>query len=214
MLPREKLIKYGASYLAEYELLAIILGVGSPGENVFELSKNLIESFSNLKQLLDVTYEELVKIKGIKKAKATKILASIEFSKRIFEYIPSNIRFDNPNTIYSFMRLELESKTHEEFFVLFLDKKLRLIRQHQIAKGGLDSLAFEIKDILRLAIKIDSRNIVLVHNHPSGSLKPSDSDLETTKRVVDAANAVDILVVDHLIISSKGYYSFLENHII
>ena len=128
MLPRE-LIKYGSQNLAEYELLAIILGVGSSSENVFELSKRIIDSFDNLKELLDLSYEELIKIKGIKQAKATKIIASIEFAKRIFEYKPAKQKLANPYSIYSFMRYELESKAHEEFFVLYLDKRLRLIKK-------------------------------------------------------------------------------------
>ena len=212
MLPREKLIKYGAKYLAEYELLAIILGVGSSQENVFDLAKKIIDSCSNIKDLLNLTYEELTKIKGIKQAKATKIIASIEFAKRIFEYKPSIVKLDNPNTIYSFMRLEFENKTHEEFFVLYLDKRLRLIKKELLAIGSDDILIFEIKEIFKLALKLNSSNIILVHNHPSGSLKPSHSDLETTCEVARLGKNLDITLIDHMIISSEGYYSFLENH--
>lgn len=214
MLPREKLIKYGAEYLAEYELLAIILGVGSNSENVFELAKRIIDSYSNIKELLNLTYEELIAIKGIKQAKATKIIASIEFAKRIFEYKPSKVKLDNPKLIYSFMRFELENKTHEEFFVLYLDKRLRVIKKELLAKGGDDILMFEIKEIFKGALKTNSSNIILVHNHPSGSLHPSHSDIETTKKAIEAAKCLDITIVDHVIISSEGYYSFLENHII
>ena len=212
MLPREKLIKYGAEYLAEYELLAIILGVGSSSENVFDLAKNIIENYSSIKDLLDISYEELIKIKGIKKAKATKIIASIEFAKRIFEYNPPKKKLDNPNTIYSFMRFDLENKAHEEFFVLYLDKRCRLIKKEMIAKGSDDILVFEIKEIFKRALKYDSSNIILVHNHPSGSLKPSVSDIETTKKAILAGESLQINIIDHVIISSEGYYSFLENH--
>jgi DNA repair protein RadC len=212
MLPREKLIKYGSQNLAEYELLAIILGVGSSGENVFELSKRIIDSFDNLKELLDLTYEELIKIKGIKQAKATKIIASIEFAKRIFEYKPAKQKLANPYQIYSFMRYELESKAHEEFFVLYLDKKLRLIKKILLSKGGIDALSIETMEIFKYAIKLDSTNIVLIHNHPHGSLKPSESDIDTTNEILNIANNLQICVIDHLIISEQGYYSFLENH--
>lgn len=212
MLPREKLIKYGAQNLAEYELLAIILGVGCSEENVFELSKKIINSCENLKGLLDLTYEELIKIKGVKQAKATKIIASIEFAKRIFEYKPLKQRLDNPDSIYSFMRFELENKGHEEFFVLYLDKKLRLIKKMLLAKGSLSALSFEIKDIFKNAVKLDSTNLILIHNHPSGTLKPSVSDIETTEKIVNAAKNLDIVVIDHLIIGECGYYSFLQNH--
>ena len=212
MLPREKLIKYGAKYLAEYELLAIILGVGSSDENVFDLAKKIIDGCTNIKELLDLTYEELIKIKGIKQAKATKIIASIEFAKRIFEYRPANIKLDNPQTIYSFMRLELENKTHEEFFVLYLDKRLRLIKKELLAIGSDDILIFEVKEIFKKALKLNSSNIILVHNHPSGSLTPSGSDLQTTNEVVKIGKNLEITLIDHVIISNEGYYSFLENH--
>ena len=211
MLPREKLIKYGSQNLAEYELLAIILGVGSSNENVFELSKRIIDSFDNLKELLDLTYEELIKIKGIKQAKATKIIASIEFAKRIFEYKPAKQKLANPYSIYSFMRYDLESKDHEEFFVLYLDKRLRLIKKILLAKGGIDALSIETMEIFKYAIKLESSNIVLIHNHPHGSLNPSDSDIDTTNNILNIANNLQICVIDHLIISEQGYYSFLDN---
>ena len=214
MLPREKLIKYGAQNLAEYELLAIILGVCSSSENVFDLSKNILNNYHNLKELLDLTYEELIKIKGIKKAKATKIIASIEFAKRIFEYKPMKVKLDNPESIYSFMRLELENKAHEEFFVLYLDKRLRLVKKVLLAKGGMDLLSFEIKDIFKYALKLNCSNIILIHNHPSGTLKPSESDIEATNKIALASINLDICVVDHLIISEEGYFSFAEAHII
>ena len=212
MLPREKLIKYGAQTLAEYELLAIILGVGSSDENVFELSKKILNSYSNIKELLDVTYLELIKIKGIKQAKATKIIASIEFAKRIFEYKPSKVKFDNPETIYSLMRLELENKTHEEFFVFYLDKGLRLIKKELIAIGTTDTILYDIKKIFQFALKYNSSNLILVHNHPSGSLHPSESDLLATQKIIKAAESLDINILDHIIISNDGFYSFLSEH--
>ena len=214
MLPREKLIKYGANTLAEYELLAIILGVGSGDENVFELSKNILSKHNNLKELLDLSYEELIKYKGIKEAKATKIIASIEFAKRIFQYKPEKIKLDNPEVIYSLMSFDLADKTYEEFFVLYLDKRLRLLKKVKIATGDSDYLSLNIKDIFKVAIKTDSPNIILVHNHPNGTLQPSKSDITTTKAIIKSAMCLDINVVDHLIITSNGYYSFMENHII
>ena len=212
MLPREKLIKYGANNLLEYELLAIILGVGSSGENVFELSKKILDNYPNLKQLLSITYEELIDIKGVKQAKATKILASIEFAKRIFEYNPNYLTLDNPNTIHSLMRYELEGKSHEEFFVLYLDNNLRLIKKEMISKGGGFIVTFEIKDIFKTAIKLNCSNIVMVHNHPSGNLEPSESDIKATIKVMEAGNKLDITLIDHIIISGNRYYSIIENH--
>ena len=212
MLPREKLIKYGANTLSEYELLAIILGVGSSSENVFDLSMKIMDKYSNLKELLSLTYEELIKVKGIKKAKATKIIASIEFAKRIFEYKEEKIRFDNPGTIYSFMRYELENLAHEEFFVLYLDKRLRLIKKVLLAKGSINKVGLNIGIIFKNAFKFDSSYIVLLHNHPSGNFKPSESDNLTTKTILEISKQMDIFLLDHIIIGEDGYYSYLENH--
>ena len=212
MLPREKLIKYGANTLAEYELLAIILGVGSSNENVFELAKKIIDAHPNIKDILDLTYFELIKIKGIKQAKATKIIASIEFAKRIFEYKPAKEKLDTPEDIYSFMRFELENKKHEEFFVLYLDKRLKLIKKELISIGTEDTLLFDIKKIFKNAFKCDCNNLVLIHNHPSGTLFPSESDIATTKNIMSAGKSLDINVVDHIIITSNGFYSFAKEH--
>lgn len=212
MLPREKLIKYGANALDESELLAIILGVGSSEESVFDLSKKIINKYSNLKEILSLTYEELIKVKGIKKAKATKIIASIEFAKRIFEYKDNKIKFDNPQTIYSFMRYEMENLAHEEFFVLYLDKRLRLIKKVLLAKGSISKVGINISSIFKTAFKIDSSYIVLIHNHPSGKCNPSVSDDETTNTILEISKQMEIHLLDHIIISDDGYYSYLENH--
>lgn len=212
MLAREKLIKYGANALAEYELLAIILGVGSSGENVFDLSMKLIKKYSNLSDLLSLTYEELIKVKGIKKAKATKILASIEFAKRIFEYKDEKVKFDDPKTIYSFMRYEVENLAHEEFFVLYLDKRLRLIKKMMLARGSVSKVGINNKDIFKNAFKLDSSYIVLIHNHPSGLCCPSEADDIVTNCVLEVSKQMGIYLIDHMIISGDGYYSYLENH--
>ena len=113
MLPREKLVKYGVKYLEEYELLAIILGFGSNDENVFELSKRILASVSSVNNLLNLSYEDLIKIKGIKSAKATKIIASIELAKRIFSYRPNSYILDNPLEIYQMFRYDFINLKHD-----------------------------------------------------------------------------------------------------
>ena len=214
MLPREKLIKYGPTRLEEYELLSIILGVGSKDEDVFLLSKRILESLNNIKDILDITYEELISVKGIKCAKATKILASIEFAKRIFSYNSESLRLDNPTDIYSLLQFDFLGKMHEEFFVLFLDKRLRLIKKEVMAIGAENIIHLDFKKILKTAIKCNASNLVLAHNHPNGSIKPRESDIETTKKLKEAALLVEINIIDHLIIAKNNYYSFLKEHII
>ena len=214
MLPREKLVKYGVSYLEEFELLAIILGFGSNNESVFDLSKRILGSFDSVCDLIDLTYEELIQIKGIKQAKATKIIASIELAKRIFQYKPEDIKLDNPLVIYDLISYDIAYKKQEEFIVLFLNKALKLISKKVLAIGNDNLISIDIKEILRLALKLGASNLVLAHNHPSGTLKPSDSDINTTKKIIASASLLDITVIDHLIISIDGYYSFLEHKLI
>lgn len=210
MLPREKLIKYGVKSLEEYELLAIILGFGSSDENVFELSKKIIDSVEGVSNLVDLSYEELINIKGIKSAKATKIIASIELAKRIFSYIPDNLILDNPKDIYRSLKYDLANIKHEEFIVLFLDKRVRLIKKSILAIGNNNFVSLDLKEIIKQAIKTGCSNLILVHNHPSDYLSASQADIETTKKIIDAAKVFDICVLDHIIISRSGYFSFLE----
>lgn len=214
MLPREKLIKYGVSSLEEYELLSIILGVGTNDENVFELSQRILNNLDSIKSLLDLSYEELIKIKGIKSAKATKIIASIELAKRIFQYQPEKIKLDNPKEIFSLLQYEFLDKNQEYLVVLYLDKNIRLKKKNLISIGGDDFVAVDVKEILRQAIRVASSNIVLVHNHPSGSLKPSEADIIATKKIICSANLCDVNVLDHIIIAGNKYFSFLEKGLI
>lgn len=214
MLPREKLIKYGVSSLEEYELLSIILGVGTNDENVFELSQRILNNLDSIKSLLDLSYEELIKIKGIKSAKATKIIASIELAKRIFQYQPEKIKLDNPKEIFSLLQYEFLDKNQEYLIVLYLDKNIRLKKKNLISIGGDDFVTVDVKEILRQAIRVASSNIVLVHNHPSGSLKPSEADIIATKKIICSANLCDVNVLDHIIIAGNKYFSFLEKGLI
>lgn len=212
MLPREKLQQYGADTLSEDELLAIIIGYGTKDENVFELSKKIINGIEKISDLKNMDYEELIKIKGIKKAKATKIIASIELAKRIFRYIPKNLKFDNPKLTYEHLKFDFFGKAQEEFMVLFLDKHLQLIKKKVFAVGNSNFISIDIKEIMKYGIKLGAESMILVHNHPSDSLKPSSADIETTNKILEAAKFLDIVVIDHVIIGQSGYYSFMEHH--
>ena len=214
MMPREKLIKFGVNNLEEYELLAIILGFGSSDEDVFELSKRILSSVGSINNLLDLSYLELIKIKGIKKAKATKIIASIELAKRIFSYRPDNMVLSNPSEIYRVFKYDFMNLKQEELIVLFLDNRTRLIKKVKISKGNSNLVFIDLKEIFNEAIKCMANNIILLHNHPSDYLKPSESDLETTRKIIEAAKFFEINVLDHLIFGSSNYFSFAENHLL
>lgn len=214
MMPREKLIKYGVNNLEEYELLSIILGFGSNDESVFELSKRIIDGLPSIRNLLDFSYEELIKIKGIKSAKATKIIASIELAKRIFSYQPEDVILDNPKEIYRVFKYDFINLKQEEFMVLFLDRRVRLIKKKVVSKGSSNLVVLDMKDIFIEAIKCSCSNMILLHNHPSDNLCPSSSDIETTYKIINAAKLLEINVLDHIIVGSQSYYSFLENDLL
>lgn len=211
-MPREKLVKYGASSLEEFELLAIILGSGTKNDDVFTISKNIIASIESIKNLKDYSYLELTKIKGIKLAKATKLIASIELAKRIFEYVPKKIRLKNPKSIYDLIKLDFIGKEQEELMIIFVDRKSILISKKIMAIGTNEMINVDLRAIVKEAIKINAFGLILVHNHPSDNLFPSESDLKTTKLLNKMLKIFNITLLDHLIISENNYYSFLEHH--
>ena len=210
MLPRERLIKYGPKSLEVEELFAIILGTGTKDEDVFTLSKRIFDE-NNLHALLDLTYQELIKIKGIKNAKATKIIASIELAKRIFSYVPSDLRYDNPMTIFNQLKSYYLGKKNEELVCLYLDKRFHLIKMQSLSSGDDNRVLVDQNKLFRFALKYDSKYLMLVHNHPSGILEPSTNDLLVTKAILEQAEKLEIILLDHIIISNQGFYSFLEH---
>ena len=168
VLAREKLVKYGEKALEDYELLAIILGTGSKNENVFELAKNILNQVSNTSELVNMSYHELINIKGIKRAKATKIIASIELAKRIFKNEKEEIYFKNPKEIYDFYKYDFINKKEELLVVLFFNSKMRLVTKKVLAIGGENIIHMEHKKIFMEAFKLGAVEIQLPLN---GSLK-------------------------------------------
>ena len=212
MLPREKLQQHGAETLSEDELLAIILGTGGKDENVFDLSKRILSQIENVANLKNLEYEELITIKGIKKAKATKIIASIELAKRIFKYNPKEIRLNTSKDTFEYLKYDFYGKKQEEFMVLFLDKRMRLIKKKMFALGNGNMICVDVKEIMKHALKLSAECLIIVHNHPSNYLKPSEEDIECTKKIDNAAKLLDIVLIDHVIMGQDGYYSFIEHH--
>lgn len=212
MLPREKLQTYGAESLSDDELLAILLGTGGKNEDVFTLSKKILAGFNHISELKKLEYEELIKIKGIKNAKATKIIASIELAKRIFKYQADVVAFDSPKDTFEYLKYDFYGKNQEEFMVLYLNKRMRLIKKKVFAIGNGNMIAVDIKEIMSYAVKVGAENLIIVHNHPSNYLQPSKADIECTIKIDKAAQLLDLVLIDHIIIGQDGYYSFIENH--
>lgn len=211
--PREKAISQGIDRLTNAELLAIILGSGMRGMSVIELSRQILKSNDNkLSRLSRMSVHELVtKYKGIGTAKAISLLASIELGTRCVNSMAvdsDDPRIRQSRDIYNYMKQRLERKPHEEFWVMFLNTAGRVQAAEIIGQGGIASTTVDIKLILKKALDKLSSSIALVHNHPSGNLTPSIQDDNLTHKISEAAKTIDLKVIDHLIISSSGYYSY------
>ena len=207
--PREKMINEGYEALNEEELLAVILSTGYKNKNVIELSKEILASFS-YEELLEVEVDELIKIDGIKLAKATKIVASLQLGRRISEkVIKKKIKkITSSADVYTYMKNELTFKKKEHFVAILLDTKNVIIAEETISIGDLSSTIVNPREVFKPAIKKSAKSIILVHNHPSGDPTPSMEDLQITKRLVDAGEILDISVLDHIIIGKDKFYSF------
>ena len=213
--PREKAISKGVDHLTNTELLAIILGSGMKGMSVIDLSQKILNANENkLSRLSRMSVHELMtKFKGIGEAKAISLLAAIELGTRCvnsqaFENEEPRVR--QSRDIYSYMKQRLERKPHEEFWVLFLNTSGKIQAAEIIGQGGIASTAVDVKLILKKALDKLSSSIALIHNHPSGNLVPSIQDDNLTRKISEAAKAIDLRVIDHVIISSTGYYSYSD----
>ena len=213
--PRERLISKGADSLSDEELLAIIIGTGTRDKNVIELSREILETFS-YENLSDIEVSELIKIKGIKSAKASSIVASLRFGQRIAQKtIEKKItKISSSEDIYNYLKNELADKKNEYFYAILLDTKNVIISKEVISIGTLDASLVHPREAFKPAVKKSAKSIIFVHNHPSGDFSPSNDDFKTTQRLVEAGDILDIKVLDHIIIGKYGYYSFKKENLL
>ena len=211
--PRERLISKGAASLSDEELLAIIIGTGTREKNVVELSREILQTFS-YESLSDIEVSELTKIKGIKSAKASSIVASLRFGQRIAQKTMERkiIKISSSEDIYNYLKNELVDKKNEYFYAILLDTKNVIISKEVISIGILDASLVHPREAFKLAVKKSAKSIIFAHNHPSGDYTPSNDDFKTTQRLVQAGEILDIEVLDHIIIGKDGYYSFKKEN--
>lgn len=213
--PREKLINKGVSTLSSSELLAIILQGGVKNINANELAFELLKQVKNLKEFINLSYQELIKIKGIGPVKATKILATVELGKRIFlEEQKEKINLTNSKDIYKYCKFFFFGLKQECFYCLYLDSKMNLLSNKMLFKGTMTRSSVHPREIFKEAYKVSASYIICIHNHPSGVLSPSKKDIEFTNYLVNLGMIHGVLIYDHLIVSEENYYSFLENNLL
>lgn len=209
--PRERLMKYGPEKLTSAELLAIILGSGKRGVNVIELSKKIIKQFSQEK-LPQIKFSELNRISGIGKTKACQLVACFELGKRFLQNKQSALIM-KPKDVWDELK-DIRSSKKEYFIVFYLDVRNQIIKREIISIGTLNTGLVHPREVFESAVKNNTAQIILSHNHPSGDPHPSDDDLKLTKRLIKAGEILGIEIIDHVIVTVKEYFSLKENKII
>ena len=204
--PREKLINEGVINLSDIELLAIMLGEGTKNESVIELSTKLINKYG-LKKIFNMTYDQLIKLDGIKKAKATKIIATFEIARRSLKKEDIKIKLDKPNLLYEFIKNDFLLHDNEILEVIYVDTKCNFIDKDIYTDDLSSNVKMPFRKIVINALRCKCFGVFLAHNHPSGDLNPSVSDIEATFKLKDTLNSINIHLFDHLIIGNNGYYS-------
>ena len=209
--PRERLENYGAKSLADHELLAIILRTGTKGKNVMGLAMEVLHTVEDIYRLRNVSLQELTKIPGIGKVKATEILAAVEFGRRVNQ--STQIKegtVTSSEWVGKYLEEELSSLTQENVVALYLNTKNEIIKKDTVFIGSLNSSVAHPREIFNRAISYSAARIILAHNHPSGNVDPSDADLSFTNRMIEAGELLGIEVLDHFIIGENCYLSMRE----
>jgi len=208
--PREKLLLKGRSNLTEAELIGILIGSGTRTLSAVDLAKQILAAVNNnLNELAKLTVKDLMKFNGIGEAKAITIVSALELGRRRKSEEPmKKKRIVSSKQIYELMSSDLSDLSHEEFWIILLKRNNEVIKKIRISTGGVAGTIVDTKIIFNHALSELASGVILVHNHPSGGLKPSRGDVNLTKRIVEAGRLLDISVIDHLIFTDSGYYSF------
>ena len=214
--PREKLLLNGRRHLTDAELIAILIGSGNKNETAVDLSKRILNFYeNNLTKLGKASIAELSKFKGIGEAKAVSIVAAVELGLRRKETAQDEvIQVTASIDVFRYMQASFAQLNHEEFWILLLNRSNKIIGKYLISKGGQAGTIADPKIIFKVALENNAASIVLAHNHPSGNLKPSDSDNKLTRDMVASGMMLGLFVVDHLIFTDNGYYSYKDEGLV
>lgn len=214
--PREKLRDKGKTSLSDAELVAILIGSGSRQESAVDLCKRILASVDhNLNALGKLSIKQLMDFKGIGEAKAITIAAALELGRRRrLEDALHQDKISSSRSVFDIMQPILSELPHEEFWILYLNNSNKVIQKNQLSKGGITGTLVDVRLVLKNALEVGATALILCHNHPSGTLKPSEADKAITSKLKSAAKSLDIKVLDHLIITEKAYFSFADEELI
>ena len=215
-LPREKLMRFGSSKLSDSELIAILIGSGTRNKTAIDLSKELLDSVgNNLNEFARLNLEDLCRFKGMGPSKSINLLAALELARRRKK---SELILDAliKNSMSAFHMLEplLADLHYEAFFILLLNRQNKVIQTKEISSGGFTGTLVDLRIVFKYALDYRATGIILAHNHPSGNLKPSEQDIQLTNKTIEFAKLLEIQVLDHLIITNNGYFSFADEGIL
>jgi DNA repair protein RadC len=210
--PREKLLLKGTAALSDAELIAILLGTGTASMSAVDVAKSMLQLVdNNLDNLARLTVKDLMKIKGIGEAKAITIVSALELGRRRKEISAAEKhKITTSSDAYELLKGDLMDLSHEEFWVVLVNRAHRVIKKHKISLGGVHGTVADPKIIFKTALEELASGIIVAHNHPSGNLTPSQQDLNLTQKLKEAGKFLEIQLLDHLIVAGKKYYSFAD----
>ncbi len=214
--PREKLRDKGKAVLSDAELVAILIGSGNREESAVALCKRILSSVdNNLSELGKLSIKQLMAFKGIGEAKAITIAAALELGRRRRggEALEKK-KITSSKSVFELMQPVIGELPHEEFWIVYLNNSNKVIQKNQLSKGGITGTLVDVRLALKTASEVGAIGIILVHNHPSGTLKPSNADKQLTQKLNTAAQSLDIKVLDHVIITEKAYFSFADESLL
>lgn len=213
--PREKLMLKGKSVLSDAELIAILIGSGSRSESAVDLSKRILASVdNNLHALGKLSLSQLINFKGVGEAKAISIIAALELGRRRRTQDAVELKkVTSSKIIFEIMQPIIGELPHEEFWIIYLNNSNKVISKSQLSKGGITGTLVDIRIVFKTALEMGATGLILCHNHPSGTLIPSDADKQITAKLKLAGDSLEIKVLDHLIVTEKSYFSFVDEGI-
>lgn len=210
--PREKLLTHGAQVLSDVELLALFLQTGTKDKSVMEVARDLTNRFGSLSAILDASNSELCKSPGVGKAKYVLLQATLELYKRyLSEHTREQSVIKNPEMLQNYLQLRLKPHQREILACLFLGPNCNVIHYEELFMGTLTQVPIYPREIAKIALSYNAHSVVMAHNHPQGKAKPSDADRFITQKTKEALALLDIELADHVIISPKGIYSFVQH---
>jgi len=214
--PREKLLLKGTSALSHAELIAILIGSGTATLSAVEVAKKILQAVeNNLHELAKLSVNDLMKVKGIGEAKAVTIVAALELGRRRKDIdSQEKPRVTGSKDAFELLKGDLMDLPHEEFWVILLNRANRMMKKKKVSEGGVSGTVADPKIIFKFALEELASGVIVVHNHPSGNLAASQSDIDLTKKLKEAGKFLEIQMLDHLIIAGQKYYSFADEGII